>query len=140
MLESQVGLPKMNPLSPLLATVKPVSANAGNRDSPEKVAKAAQDFEALLIEQMLKSVRESNFGGGWASTEQDQAANTALDLADQQMAQLMARAGGLGLSKIIAAGLKPNTANGNLAAAPGHSSTHTLLAHPAARPQGVAKP
>jgi flagellar protein FlgJ len=80
------------------------SAKAPNpHDSPEKIQKAAKDFEALLIGQMLKSVRESSFGGGWGTS--DQSGDVALDMAEQQLAQLMASNGGLGLAKVITQGL-----------------------------------
>jgi flagellar protein FlgJ len=79
-------------------------AGANPRDTPEKIQKAAKDFEALLIGQMLKSVRESSFGGGWGTS--DQTGDVALDMAEQQMAQLMASNGGLGLSRLISQGLE----------------------------------
>src|SRR5580692_11390681 len=80
------------------------SAGANPRDTPQKIKKAAKDFEALLIGQMLKSVRESSFGGGWGTS--DQSGDVALDMAEQQMAQLMASNGGLGLSHLISQGLE----------------------------------
>jgi len=86
------------------------------RDSPEKIKKAAQQFEALIIEQMLKSMRESSFGGGWGTS--DQAGDTALQMADQQMAQMMASSGGLGLARVIEAGLKKSTAQTTARPAP----------------------
>jgi flagellar protein FlgJ len=74
------------------------------RDTPEKIQKAAKDFEALLIGQMLKSVRESSMGGGWGTS--DQSGDVALDMAEQQLAQLMASNGGLGLARLISKGLE----------------------------------
>ena len=79
-------------------------ATTNPRDTPEKIQKAAKDFEALLLGQMLKSVRESNFGGGWGTS--DQSGDVALDMAEQQMAQLMASNGGLGLAQLISNGLE----------------------------------
>jgi len=87
--------------------VRPVaqpSAGRNPHDTPEKIQKAAKDFEALLIGQMLKSVRESSFGGGWGTS--DQSGDVALDMAEQQMAQLMASNGGLGLAQLISKGLE----------------------------------
>lgn len=72
-------------------------------DSPAKIKKAAEDFEALLIGQMLTSVRESSTSG-WGNS--DQAGNGALEMADQHIAQLIASNGGLGLARLISAGLE----------------------------------
>jgi flagellar protein FlgJ len=69
-------------------------------DSPAKVRDAAQQFEALLIGQILKTVRES------AGASSDPSADTAMGYADEQLAAVLARNGGLGLSTVIEAGLK----------------------------------
>ena len=74
-------------------------------DSPAKIRDAAQQFEALLINQLLHSARESS-GGGWLSMGDDAAGDSATDFAEQQLANTLARQGGLGLSQMIAAGLK----------------------------------
>ena len=71
--------------------------------SPAKIKKAAEDFEALLIGQMLKSVRESSTSG-WGNS--DQAGGVALDLAEQHVSQLIAANGGLGLARLISSGLE----------------------------------
>ena len=90
--------------------IKPVqSATVGSsRDTPEKLQKAAKEFEALIIGQMLKSVRESSFGGGWGT--QDQAGDVALEMAEQQMSQMLASNGGLGLARLITKGLEQRLA------------------------------
>ena len=72
-------------------------------DSPAKVKDAAQQFEALLIGQMLKSVRES--GSGWLGGS-DSAGSTATEYAEQHLATVLAHNGGLGLAGMIAKGLK----------------------------------
>ena len=95
----------INPIALVGAGIDPTSDRTVPRSgtSPEKIKKAAEDFEALLIGQMLKSVRESSTGA-WGNS--DQAGGTALELADQQMAQVLAANGGLGLSRLISAGLE----------------------------------
>ena len=65
---------------------------------------AAQDFEALLIGQMLHSLREN--GSGWLGTGDDDASATAFGFGEEQLAQALAKSGGLGLSKVIASGLE----------------------------------
>jgi Rod binding domain-containing protein len=76
-----------------------------NKDTPEKIQKAATDFEALLIAQMLKSTRESGGGMTGDADEQDETNSTMLELGEQQMAQALASNGGLGIAKIVIAEL-----------------------------------
>ena len=57
-----------------------------------------------MIGQLLKSVRESSFGGGWGT--EDKAGDGALEMAEQQMSQMMASSGGLGLARLITSGLE----------------------------------
>ena len=70
---------------------------------PKNVEEAAEQFEALLIGQMLRSAREAASSDG-----EDNASATMLDVADQQFSQLLAHNGGLGLAQMIAKGLKPS--------------------------------
>lgn len=76
-------------------------------DSDQKTVKAAKDFEALLIGQMLRSMRgdKSWLGTGDESDSEDSADDSALSLGEQQVAQAIAAGGGLGLSRMIAMGL-----------------------------------
>jgi flagellar protein FlgJ len=72
-------------------------------DNPAKIQGAAQQFEALMVGQMMRTMRES--GAGWMGTGEDQSGEVAMDYAEQQFAQALSKQGGLGLSKLIAAGL-----------------------------------
>jgi flagellar protein FlgJ len=72
-------------------------------DDPARIHDAAQQFEALLIGQMLRSVRES--GGNWLKTGDDSAGDCATDFAEQQLAATMAKQGGFGLANLISTGL-----------------------------------
>jgi Rod binding domain-containing protein len=76
------------------------------QDSPKKIEGAAQQFEALLIGQMLKSVHESD-------DDSDNSSETMLDVANQQFSQLLANNGGLGLAQMIVKGLKQGAHNAN---------------------------
>src|ERR1700691_1155532 len=69
---------------------------------------AAQDFEALLIGQMLHSLREE--GSGWLGTGDDDAGAVAFGFGEDQLAKALTKGGGLGLSKVIAAGLAAKSA------------------------------
>jgi Rod binding domain-containing protein len=86
----------------LLPDAGPSSAPGYNE---QKGVTAAKDFEALLIGQMLRSVREE--GSGWLGTGDDDAGSAAFSLGEDQLARAMAAGGGFGLSKVIAAGLAP---------------------------------
>ena len=78
------------------ATAKPATA--------DKVHDAAQQFEALLIGQILRSARGS--GSGWFSDGEDPSGEIATDYAEQQFAAVLAQQGGLGLAGMIAKGLE----------------------------------
>jgi Rod binding domain-containing protein len=81
------------------------SSPSSSKDTPEKIRKAAMDFEALLIAQMLKSARESGGGMTGDSDEQDETNSTMVELGEQQLAQALSASGGLGLAKMVVAGL-----------------------------------
>ena len=91
--------------------IKPIQTGASvkaSHDTPEKLNKAGKEFEALMIGQMLRSMRESSFGGGWGTG--DQAGDVALEMAEQQMSQVLASNGGLGLARLITKGLEQRLA------------------------------
>jgi Rod binding domain-containing protein len=77
---------------------------AAATDSPAKIKDAAQQFEALLLAQILHSAHES--GGGWLGSGGDSSSDSLGDYAEQQLAAVMAKNGGLGLAKMIAQGLE----------------------------------
>jgi Rod binding domain-containing protein len=81
------------------------SSGAAAKDTPEKIRKAAVDFEALLIAQMLKSARESGGGMTGDEDEEDETNSTVLELGEQQLAQILANNGGLGIAKMVIAGM-----------------------------------
>jgi Rod binding domain-containing protein len=59
-----------------------------------KRAGAAKDFEALLVSQMLRSVREE--GSGWLGTGDDQSSDAAFGLGEEQLGRSLSSSGGLG--------------------------------------------
>lgn len=99
-------------LQPALSTnaLPGMRAQPSTMDSPEKIHKAATDFEALLIAQMLKSSRESGGGVTGDADEQDETNSTLLELGEQQLAQVLANGGGLGIARMVIAGMT-NDAN-----------------------------
>ncbi len=74
-------------------------------EDPQRIAGAAQQFEALMIGQMLKSMHESD-DGGWTGTDNDDAGAQTVELAEDQLAQALAHQGGLGLAHMVVRGLK----------------------------------
>lgn len=92
--------------------VAPVIATDGNGGftAPRTVdlASAAQQFEALMMHQMLQSARGN--GGSWFGTGDDgddQASAQAMEIAQEQFAGALAAKGGLGLAKLITTRLMP---------------------------------
>ena len=80
-----------------------VTASKPNNSKPTRAADAAQQFEGLLLSEMMKSARESS-----ASLEEEgeSESSTMFDVADQQFAAMLAKSGGIGLSRLVAGGLK----------------------------------
>jgi Rod binding domain-containing protein len=72
---------------------------------PGNARDAAQQFEALLLAQIMRSERES--GNGWLGSGGDATGESAIDFAEQQLALLLSRQGGLGLASLISTGLEP---------------------------------
>jgi Rod binding domain-containing protein len=87
----------------------PLAAPSRGGSDPKKIHESAQQFESLLIAQVLKSGRES--GGGWLGTGDDEAGSTCVEMAEQQVAQTLAASGGLGLSRLIEQGLTRDAQN-----------------------------
>ena len=80
--------------SPMPAPKKP--------DDPSRIHEAAQQFEGFLISQILKTMSSS---GSFLGTDEDQAGSTAVDMAEEQFAKALSSGGGLGLAKLVEAGL-----------------------------------
>jgi peptidoglycan hydrolase FlgJ len=94
----------MSPMTVSSVVPSAGAAATGKADTPEKVRDAAQQFEALLIGQILRSARQD--GSGWLSDGEDPSGEVATDYAEQQFATVMAQKGGLGLADMIAKGLE----------------------------------
>lgn len=67
---------------------------------PANAAEAAEEFEALLIAQMLRSVHEAAEGD-------DSTQDTMWELASDHLSRALAKAGGLGLARMIRTQLDP---------------------------------
>ena len=72
-------------------------------DSPaKKTGEAAEQFEALLIASMLQTCRQ---GDSWFGSGGDSASDTAMGYAEEHLARALAAQGGLGIARLVVAGL-----------------------------------
>jgi flagellar protein FlgJ len=94
-------------ISEVQSAVSPATPGEARKpDDPAKIKDAAQQFEALLIGQILRSVRES--GAGWLGSGGDPSGDCATEFAEQHLANVLAAQGGLGLATLIGKGLEPH--------------------------------
>ena len=80
-----------------LDLVRMASAAGTEARTSRQQGAAAQDFEALLLTQLLRSAREAG-GGSWMNSESDQASGTSLELGEEHLARALALQGGIGLA------------------------------------------
>lgn len=77
--------------------LKQLQASA-QRNDPQALRKAAQQFEALFTQQMLKSMRQTTPGDSLTGSEEGQLYR---DMLDQQLAQNLAQGRGFGLADML---------------------------------------
>jgi len=107
-------------LSPL---TDPSRVSGSHRaDTPEKIHKAASQFESILIGQILKSAQGGS-GGGWLGDNEDPAAGSTMDFATEFLGTALASKGGLGLAKMISSSLEQ--ASNSSSAAPSQALSGT---------------
>ena len=82
-----------------IGAVTPFPLSPGRPDTNNAGEQAAQDFEALLIAQLLKIAREA----GQLDPSDDAAtgSETYLELAEKHLAEALAAQGGLGFQKLL---------------------------------------
>ncbi len=66
-----------------------------------KLHEAAQQFEALMIGEMMKSVHENSSSGWLGSDDGEGGDNQAMEMAESQFANSLAANGGLGLARMV---------------------------------------
>lgn len=86
----------------LPAPVKPADA--------AKIHTTAQQFESLLVGQLLKTSREAGSSGWLGTGDNDDAGQIVLEMGEQEFARMLSASGGLGLSKTIEAGMRQEAA------------------------------
>ena len=72
---------------------------------PKDAAEAAQQFEALLLTQIMQIAQGE--GDSTLSGEKDPAQDTLSSMAAQHFSQMLAKGGGVGLAKLITQHLTP---------------------------------
>jgi Rod binding domain-containing protein len=75
-----------------------------------KIHSTAQQFEALLIGELLKTSREAGSSGWLGTGDNDEAGQIGMEVGEQEFARMLAASGGLGLSKTIEAGMRQDAA------------------------------
>ena len=75
-----------------------------------KIHRTAQQFEALLIGELLKTSREAGSSGWLGTGDNDDAGQIGVEVGEQEFARMLAACGGLGLSKTIEAGMRQDAA------------------------------
>lgn len=88
------------------SVLKAEEALAGAERNTQKLANAAQEFESLLLAQILKTARETG-SGGWLGGGQSHGMSSTMELAEAQLARAMAESGALGIGKLLAGQVKP---------------------------------
>lgn len=71
-----------------------------DRNNPMAIRAAAEQFEALLVGQLLRSMREAG-GGGWLGASGEDASSSLMEMAEQCLAAALAAQGGLGLARMV---------------------------------------
>jgi Rod binding domain-containing protein len=88
-----------------LASPDPAGAKPGLNNDPAKNAKAARDFEALLLTPVLDALQKT-FSGD-AEDAKTPGASDYRHMATQALAQSIAGSGGIGIAQLILRHLEP---------------------------------
>jgi Rod binding domain-containing protein len=105
--------PTITGVAALAGLTPPHADSVGAAPSPAKLHRVAQQFEALLIGEILKSAKvgATDSSGDDDGDDGDSGGDSAMDMAQTQFAQSIAMQGGLGLSHLIETGLATDSAN-----------------------------
>ena len=87
-----------------IGVVAPTGITSRAESSP-RVADATRQFEALLITQLMRTLREAG-SSGWLGTNAGEAGGRAMEYAEEIFAQGLAAQGGIGFASMIEAGLR----------------------------------
>jgi Rod binding domain-containing protein len=82
-----------------ILSLSPAQPGADSKTS--KLHQAAEQFEALMIGEMMKSVHEGSSSGWLGSDDGEGGDNQAMEMAESQFANALAMNGGLGLAHMV---------------------------------------
>jgi len=98
------------PLTPSSADAH-AAVSSADPNSPadarhRKLADAAQQFEGMLLQELLKPMREHSFGSGDGDSANDDPdssgfADTLSSFGSESLATAISRSGGLGIAKLV---------------------------------------
>jgi Rod binding domain-containing protein len=86
-----------------MAGITSITGAMPKAQNADRIHQSAQQFEALLIGQILHSAHDSD--AGWLSGD-DSTSSCATDFAEEQLANTIAQQGGFGIGKMIEQGLR----------------------------------
>ena len=89
-----------------LAALNPASVmrGAAPKTREEALQKVTQEFEAVFINELMKQMRKTDFSGGLFG--EDRAMKIYGEMRDESFAAEMAKAGGMGIGKMLYQELK----------------------------------
>ncbi len=90
----------------------PATGAGRKKDDPQRVHDAAQQFESLMMAQLMKSMREGGESG--LSAGNDAASSTALEMAEAEFAKALSQRGGLGLARLVESGLSRSSSSAHV--------------------------
>lgn len=101
----------------------PVTSQVGpqGRDDKAMIKKAAVGFEAVLMRQWLQVVRKSSL------SSEDSISSGYLEMADDQMAAMLSKNGGMGLAKQLSTQLLKQVEAAGLSARPEIAVTPSIF-------------
>jgi Rod binding domain-containing protein len=95
----------------------PTSSGCTTKD-PRNAHRVAQEFESLLITQLLKSMKQGALG------EEDSGANdSVMQYAQESMARVLSQNGGIGMASVIERALTQRSSAATNSAAPATSES-----------------
>lgn len=92
-----LGVPSMAGLRAEASRSQLANGTATSGSQADTIRKNAQEFENILVRQMLRELRQSPF-----APEADSMKRAYLDMADEQLASHISASGGLGFGKAMA--------------------------------------
>jgi Rod binding domain-containing protein len=75
------------------------AASSFNLSRPRTIAQAGQQFESLLIAELLRAAHDE--GGSWLGSGEDGASGSAMSVAEESLAQALASQGGFGIGDLV---------------------------------------